>query len=115
MDKFKEFFGKFRDTVKTKWTDIGKKGHIIFFSVLGVVAISAVVAAVLASNINYAVLYTGATAEETAEILSIVSGDLGSTNVTVNDNGDILVPKEEVESLRVQLSMLGYPKSTLQL
>lgn len=112
MDKFKEAFGKFRETVKTKWTDMGKKGHIVFFSVLGVVVISAVIAIILATRTEYAVLYTGASAEERAEVLSIVSGDLGATKVTVADNGDILVPKDEVEQLRMKLSMQGYPKST---
>ncbi len=112
MDKFKETFGKFRETVKTKWTDMGKKGHIVFFSVLGVVVVSAVIAIILANKTEYAVLYSGASAEERAEVLSIVSNDLGATEVTVDDNGDILVPKEEVEQLRMQLSMQGYPKST---
>ncbi|MBO5266404.1 MAG: flagellar M-ring protein FliF [Ruminiclostridium sp.] len=112
MDKFKEAFGKFRETVKTKWTDMGKKGHIVFFSVLGVVVISAVIAIILATRTEYAVLYTGTSAEERAEVLSIVSNDLGATEVTVGENGDILVPKDEVEQLRMQLSMQGYPKST---
>ncbi len=112
MDKFKEAFGKFRETVKTRWTDMGKKGHIVFFSVLGVVVISAVIAIILATRTEYAVLYTNTSAEERAEVLSIVSNDLGATKVTVGENGDILVPKDEVEQLRMQLSMQGYPKST---
>ncbi len=112
MDKVKEIFGKFFGTVKTKWTDMGKKGHIIFLSVTGVIVASLVVAIVLASQTEYAVLYSGASAEETAEVLSLVSNDLGATEVTVNENGDIIVPKEEVEQLRMQLSMQGYPKST---
>ena len=110
MDKFKESLGKAWGTVKTKWTEIGKKGHIIFFAVLGVVVASAVVAIVLASQTEYAVLYTGASAEERSEVLSIVNG-LGATEVTVDENGDIIVPKDEVEQLRVQLSMQGYPKN----
>lgn len=111
MDKFKEILGKIWGTAKTKWTDIGKKGHIIFFSVLGVIAASAVVLAILLNNPGYAVLYSGASSEETAEILTVIRSDLGTTNVTINSNGDILVPENEVENLRVQLSMLGYPKS----
>ena len=90
---------------------MGKKGRIIFFAVLGVVVISAVVAIVLANNTGYAVLYAGASAEERAEVLSIVSNDLGAADVKI-EGDDILVPEEEVEALRVQLSMMGYPKST---
>lgn len=111
MDKVKEIWGKTWGTVKTKWTDIGKKGHIIFFSVLGVVVASAVVLAILLNNPGYAVLYSGASSEETAEIITVIRSDLGTTDVTINSNGDILVPEKDVENLRVQLSMLGYPKS----
>lgn len=112
MDKVKETLGKLWGTVKTKWTDIGKKGHIIFFSVIGVLVASAVVLAILLNHTDYAVLYTGASSEETAEILTVIRSDLGTTDVNINANGDILVPEKEVENLRVQLSMLGYPKST---
>lgn len=112
MDKVKETLSKFFGGVKTKWTDIGRKGHIIFFSVAGVVVISAIIAIILATRTDYAVLYPGASAEEATEILAIVKNDLGATEVTYNDNGDIIVPKEEVENLRVQLSIMGYPKST---
>ena len=111
MDKVKETFGKFFGAVKTKWTDMGKKGHIIFFAVLGVVVISAIVTIVLATRTEYAVLYRDATAEERTEVLSILSNELGAEEVTVDSDGNILVPKEQVETLRVQLSMQGYPKS----
>ncbi len=111
MDKVKETLGKFFGTVKTKWTGMGKKGHIIFFAVLGVVVISAIVTIVLATKTEYAVLYRDATAEERSEVLSILSNDLGAEEVTVDSEGNILVPKEQVETLRVQLSMQGYPKS----
>lgn len=112
MDKVKETLSKILGGVKTKWTDIGRKGHIIFFSVAGVVIISAIIAIILATRTDYAVLYPGASAEEATEILAIVKNDLGATEVTYNDNGDIIVSKDEVENLRVQLSIMGYPKST---
>lgn len=111
MDKVKETLGKFFGTAKTKWTDMGRKGHIIFFSVLGVVVISAIVTVVLATKTEYAVLYRDTTPEERTEILSLLSNDLGAEEVTVDNDGNILVPKEQVENLRVQLSMQGYPKS----
>lgn len=112
MDKVKETLGKLLGGVKTKWNDIGRKGHVIFFSVAGVVIISAVIAIILATRTDYAVLYPGASAEEATEILAVVKNDLGATEVSVNGNGDIIVPKKEVENLRVQLSIKGYPKST---
>lgn len=111
MDKLKETLGKVWETAKTKWSEIGRKGHIIFFAVLGVVVASAVIVAVLTSNTGYAVLYSGASAEEASEILSVIQNDLGTSDVTINSKGDILVPEAQVENLRVQLSILGYPKS----
>lgn len=111
MDKLKETLGKLWGTAKTKWTDIGRKGHVIFFAVLGVVVASAVIVAILANNTGKAVLYSGASQEEASEILSVIRNDLGTTDVTINAQGDILVPEDQVENLRVQLSMLGYPKS----
>lgn len=111
MDKLKETLGKFWGTVKTKWTDIGRKGQIIFLAVLGVVVASAVIVAILANNTGKAVLFSGASQEEASEILSVIRNDLGTADVTINAQGDILVPEDKVEELRVQLSMLGYPKS----
>ena len=72
MDKVKETLTKILGGVKTKWTDIGRKGHIIFFSVAGVVIISAIIAIVLATRTEYAVLYPDASPEEATEILAIV-------------------------------------------
>ncbi|MCM1333790.1 MAG: flagellar M-ring protein FliF [Bacteroides sp.] len=111
MDKLKETFGKVLETVKTKWTEIGRKGHIIFFAVLGVVVASAVIVAILANNTGKAVLYSGASQEEASEILSVIQNDLGTSDVTINGRGDIIVPEDVVEDLRVRLSILGYPKS----
>ena len=111
MDKLKETLGKIWGTAKTKWTDIGRKGQIIFLAVFGVVVASAVIVAILANNTGKAVLYSGASQEEASEILSVIQNDFGTTDVTINAQGDILGPEDRVENLRVQLSMLGYPKS----
>lgn len=111
MDKLKETLGKIWGTAKTKWTDIGRKGQIIFLAVLGVVVASAVIVAILANQKGKAVLYSGASQEEASEILSVIRNDFGTTDVTINAQGDIIVPEDKVEELRVQLSMLGYPKA----
>lgn len=111
MDKLKETLGKIWGTAKTKWTDIGRKGQVIFLAVLGVIVVSAVIVAILANNTGKAVLYSGASQEEASEILSVIRNDFGTTDVTINAQGDIIVPEDKVEELRVQLSMLGYPKA----
>ncbi len=112
MDKVKDIFGKVWGTAKTKWTEMGKKGHIIFFAVLGVIAASIIITVILSSNPGYTVLYSGMSPEEAAEVLSLAQNDLNAENITMNAAGDILVPTPQAEELRVKLSMLGYPKST---
>ena len=112
MDKAKETLTKIVTTVKTRWTSLDKKVKIIAVSVASVVIVSLIILIVLNSITRYEVLYSGASAEETAEVISLLQGELGETDVKFDANGDILVPANRVETLRAQLSVKGYPKST---
>ena len=112
MDKAKETLTKIVTTVKTRWTSLDKKVKIIAISVASVVIVSLIILIVLNSITRYEVLYSGASAEETAEVISLLQGELGETDVKFDANGDILVPANRVETLRAQLSVKGYPKST---
>ena len=110
MDKVKEVFGKFFGTVKTRWTALDKKIKIVVLSVLAVVVVSLIILIVINSVKRYDVLYTNATREEATEIITVLEGELGETEVRYT-NGNILVPAEKVETLRAQLAVKGYPKS----
>ncbi|MBO6301650.1 MAG: flagellar M-ring protein FliF [Ruminiclostridium sp.] len=112
MDKAKETLTKIVTAVKTRWTSLDKKVKIIAVSVASVVIVSLIILIVLNSITRYEVLYSGASAEETAEVISVLQGELGETDVKFDANGDILVPANRVETLRAQLSVKGYPKST---
>ena len=112
MDKVKEVLGKFFNAAKTRWTALDKKIKILIISISAVVIVSLIILIILNSITSYAVLYSGASAEETTEIITVLQGELGETDVKFNNNGDILVPADRVETLRAQLSMRGYPKST---
>ncbi len=112
MDKAKETLTKIVTAVKTRWTSLDKKVKIIAISVASVVIVSLIILIVLNSITRYEVLYSGASAEETAEVISLLQGELGETDVKFDANGDILVPANRVETLRAQLSVKGYPKST---
>ncbi|MBR5090465.1 MAG: flagellar M-ring protein FliF [Ruminiclostridium sp.] len=112
MDKAKEVIVKFFGTVKTRWTSLDKKIKIAVISIASVVIVSLIVLIIINSITHYAVLYSGASAEETTEIITVLQGELGETDVRFDNNGDILVPANRVETLRAQLSMKGYPKST---
>ena len=100
-------------TVKTKWTDASKMAKILIISIpVVVIAIIIVLCVMLNSNKSTAVLFSGLSASESGEIASAIQ-ELGVTDVTVNTNGDIIVPAEKADSLRMQLWAQGYPKTTI--
>lgn len=100
-------------TVKTKWTDASKMAKILIISIpVVVIAIIIVLCVMLNSNKSTAVLFSGLSASESGEIASAIQ-ELGVTDVTVNTNGDIIVPAEKADSLRMQMWAQGYPKTTI--
>ncbi|MGN0579170.1 MAG: flagellar basal-body MS-ring/collar protein FliF [Ruminiclostridium sp.] len=112
MDKVKETLTKLLGTVKTKWTSADKKVRIAIIAVASVIIVSLIILIILNSTTRYSVLYSGASAEESAEIISVLQSELGETDVKFDGSGNILVPANKVETLRAQLSVKGYPKST---
>lgn len=100
-------------TVKTKWTDASKMAKILIISIpVVVIAIIIVLCVILNSNKSTAVLFSGLSASESGEIASAIQ-ELGVTDVTVNTNGDIIVPAEKADTLRMQMWAQGYPKTTI--
>ena len=100
-------------TVKTKWTDASKMAKILIISIpVVVIAIIIVLCVMLNSNKSTAVLFSGLSASESGEIASAIQ-ELGVTDVTVNTNGDIIVPAEKADSLRMQMWAQGYHKTTI--
>ncbi len=112
MDKVKEIFTKVTTTVKTKWTGLDKKVRIAIIAIASVVIVALIVLIIINSITHYAVLYSGTSTEETTEILNMLTGELGETDVKYNNNGEILVPANKVNDLKAQLAIKGYPKST---
>lgn len=99
-------------TVKTKWTDASKMAKILIVSIpIVVIAIIIVLCVLLNSNKSTAVLFSGLSSTEAGEIATAIQ-DLGVTEVTVNSNGDVIVPAEQENTLRMQMWTKGYPKST---
>ena len=56
-------------------------------------------------------LFTGLNTTEVSEISRVIT-ELGVTDVTVKANGEIRVPSDQVDYLRMQLAVQGYPKSS---
>ena len=112
MDKVKETLAKIGNFFKSKFSSLSKKTVIIISAAVAVVLVSAIVLAAIMSQVHYAVLYKGASASEQTEIATYARETLGVTDIKINANGDILVPENMVEDLRVSMSIAGYPKST---
>ena len=100
-------------TVKTKWTDASKMAKILIISIpIVVIAIIIVLCVMLNSNKSTAVLFSGLSTSESGEIAAAIQ-ELGVTDVTVNTDGDIIVPADKADSLRMQMWAQGYPKTTI--
>lgn len=112
MDKVKETLAKAMNFIKSKLSSVSRKTIITVSAVVAVLLVSAIVLAAIMSQVHYEVLYKGASATEAAEIAQYARETLGVTDIKMNTNGDILVPDDMVEDMRVSMSIAGFPKST---
>lgn len=101
-------------TVKTKWTDASKMAKILVISIPIVVIAIIIVLCIILNNTgkNTAVLFSGLSNSEAGEIASVIQALDGAPEVTVNAKGDVIVPAERADSIRMQMWAQGYPKST---
>ena len=98
-------------TVKEKWSESSKLAKVLLVTVpIAVIAII-IVLVVLLNHKDDAVLFSGVEQTEAGQIASAITA-LGVTDVTVKDNGDIIVPENQVDYLRMQMYMQGYPTSS---
>lgn len=96
--------------VKEKWTGFSKAIKIMLVAIpIAIIAII-IVLAVLLNHKDRGVLFSGLSTSEAGEIVTAINS-LGITDVTLRDNGDIIVPAENIDNLRMQLSVQGYPKN----
>lgn len=60
---------------------------------------------------HYALLYENLSNQEQADIYLVLSEM--NVDVSTNNTGNLMVPRNQVDELKLRLSALGYPKSTL--
>lgn len=97
--------------VKEKWSDASKMTKVLLVTVpIAIIAII-IVLVILLNHKDDAVLFSGVEQTEAGQIASAITA-LGVTDVTVKDNGDIIVPENQVDYLRMQMYMQGYPTSS---
>ena len=99
-------------SIQQFWKSQSKKHKIIYISALGAIVVIAIILSIaLNTKDEYAVLYTSLDKSEAQEILSEI--DSMNIDAKVQDDGTIMVPKEEENSLRMDLATKGYPKNQL--
>lgn len=107
----KERLKKVTVVVKEKWTGFSTAIKILICAIPVAVIAAIVVVAILVNNKGDAVLFSGLTTEEAGEISAAISA-LGVDDVKLRGD-EILVPEDQVDNLRMQLSIQGYPKESL--
>lgn len=107
----KERFKKVTVVVKEKWDGFSKAVKIAVCAVpVALIAIIIILAAIL-NHKTMTTLYSGLTTTEAAEISAVIS-DMGISDVKMTEKGDVIVPSDQVDNLRMKLSVQGYPKTS---
>ncbi|MCL2637709.1 MAG: flagellar M-ring protein FliF [Oscillospiraceae bacterium] len=109
MGKAKESFVKVSGVVREKWSAANRSARIITLAVAAAMLVALFVLIALSTRTDYAVLYTGVSAEEISEISSALSTMGIQARI---DGSAVSVPKESVDNARMQLAIQGFPKST---
>ncbi len=107
----KERFKKVTVVVKEKWDGFSKAVKIAVCAVPVALIAIIIILAVIVNHKSFTTLYSGLTTTEAAEISAVIS-DMGISDVKMNDKGDVIVPSDQVDNLRMKLSVQGYPKTS---
>lgn len=102
---------KIGTAVKDKWTGFSKLIKALIISIPIAVIAAIVVVVILSSGKETTVLYSGLTNAEAQEISSAIKA-MGIEDVSMNNNGEILVLESQADYLRMQLAVQGYPKQS---
>ncbi len=107
----KEKLKKVTVVIKDKWSGFSTAVRICICAVpVALIAIIIILANVL-NHKSTTVLYSGLTTDEAAEISSVIT-DMGIKDVKMTDKGEVIVPSDQADNLRMQLSVQGYPKTS---
>lgn len=102
---------KVTTVVKDKWSGFSKMVKILICTVPVAIIAIIIILSIMLNHKDSAVLFSGLTTTEVSEISRVIT-ELGVTDVTVKSNGEIKVPEDQVDYLRMQLAVQGYPKSS---
>ena len=101
---------KITTVVKDKWTGFSKAVKIMLIAIPVAIIAIIIILAIISNNRGKSVLFSGLTTAEQGEIAAAIT-ELGITDVNVSANGEITVPSDQVDYLRMQLAVQGFPKN----
>lgn len=88
-----------------------KKKLILLAALAAVVITTGIVGAVLLNRVTYTALYSGLSAEEAGEVMTLLQEKGVAAKAEGTDT--ILVPEEQADELRIELASQGYPSTGL--
>lgn len=96
--------------VKDKWTGFSKAVKIMLICIPVALVAIIIILSILLNHKDEATLYSGLTSTEAGEIVALIQ-EQGVTDVRMTTAGDIIVPEDKVDQLRMSLLVQGYPKN----
>lgn len=96
--------------VKDKWTGFSTAVKVMIVAIPVALIAIIVILSVLLNHRDEATLYSGLTSTEAGEIVALIQ-EQGVTDVRMTTAGDIIVPEDKVDQLRMSLLVQGYPKN----
>lgn len=107
----KEQVEKIIKPIQDFWTKQSKKNRLIIAGVLAGALVIIVVLTIILNMQRYKVLYTGLKNSDSEEIIATLAAMEVPYKVE-DDDSTILVPEDQVKSLRMEFATQGYPKSS---
>ncbi len=106
----KERINKVTTVIKDKWTGLSTAMRIMFIAIPVAVIAIIIVLIILLNHKDEAVLFSGLNTKEASEITAAIA-NMGVEDVKLRGD-EIIVPEDQVDNLRMQLAVQGYPKNS---
>ena len=101
---------KVTTVIKDKWSGFSTAVKIMLIAIPVAIIAIIIVLAILLNHKGEAVLFSGLNNTEASEIAAAIS-DMGIEDVKLRGDS-IVVPEDQVDTLRMKLSVMGYPKDS---
>ncbi|HHW45383.1 MAG TPA: hypothetical protein GXX17_00555 [Clostridiales bacterium] len=102
---------KYLKPVQDFWSKQSKKNRLVILGVAGGAILLITILVIILNTQRYKVLYSGLKGSDSEEIIAVLAS-MDVPYKVEDDRSTILVPEDQVASLRMDLATQGYPKSS---